>query len=146
MSDDSISRQAATQTVLEFIVEYLGGAFDEDLQKKLTERMNALPSAQPQSTMGQVNDTAQSTNDCISRQAAITALMEDAPEVWTDSDYELGMMNQHKYDVNAIKALPSAQPRKKGVWINDCCSICGYGVEPWNNTPYCPNCGVKMER
>jgi DNA-directed RNA polymerase subunit RPC12/RpoP len=45
MSDDSISRQAATQTALEFIVEYLGGAFDEDFQRKLIERMNALPSA-----------------------------------------------------------------------------------------------------
>ena len=45
--DDLISRQAATQTALEFIVEYLGGAFDEDFQRKLIERMNALPSAQP---------------------------------------------------------------------------------------------------
>lgn len=37
------------------------------------------------------------------------------------------------------------EPRTKGVWINDCCSICGYGVEPWNNTPYCPNCGADMK-
>lgn len=44
---DLIDRQAATKTALEFIVEYLGGAFDEDLQKKLMERMNALPFAQP---------------------------------------------------------------------------------------------------
>ena len=44
---DLIERQAATQTALEFIVEYLGGAFDEDFQKELIERMNALPSAQP---------------------------------------------------------------------------------------------------
>lgn len=50
--DDDISRQAAIQTALEFIVEYLGGAFDEDLQKKLMERMNALPSAQPERTRG----------------------------------------------------------------------------------------------
>ena len=46
--DDLISRQAATQTALDFIVEYLGGAFDEDFQKKLKERMNAVPSAQPE--------------------------------------------------------------------------------------------------
>lgn len=46
--DDLIDRQAVTQIVLEFIVEYLGGAFDEDLQKKLMERMNAMPSAQPE--------------------------------------------------------------------------------------------------
>lgn len=51
--DDSISRQAATQTALEFIVEYLGGAFDEDFQKKLIERMNAVPSAQPVRKTGQ---------------------------------------------------------------------------------------------
>ena len=42
---DLIDRYAATQTALKFIVEYLGGAFDEDLQKKLMERMNDIPSA-----------------------------------------------------------------------------------------------------
>ena len=45
---DLIDRYAATQTALKFIVEYLGGAFDEDLQKKLMERMNDIPSAQPE--------------------------------------------------------------------------------------------------
>lgn len=45
---DSVDRKAATQAALEFIVEYLGGAFDEELQKKLMGRMNALPSAQPE--------------------------------------------------------------------------------------------------
>ena len=45
MMNDLVSRQTATQTALEFIVEYLGGAFDEDFQRKLIERMNALPSA-----------------------------------------------------------------------------------------------------
>lgn len=34
--------------------------------------------------------------------------------------------------------------RQKGKWISDKCSICGYGVNPWNNTPYCPNCGADM--
>lgn len=46
--NDTIYRREAIKTALEFIVEYLGGAFDEDLQKKLMERMNALPSAQPE--------------------------------------------------------------------------------------------------
>lgn len=50
MSDDSISRQAATQTALNFIVEYLGGAFDEDFQLELIERMNDLPSAEPEAS------------------------------------------------------------------------------------------------
>lgn len=35
--------------------------------------------------------------------------------------------------------------RPNGKWIKDNCSICGYGVRPWNNTPYCPNCGAEME-
>lgn len=56
MMNDLISRQAATQTALEFIVEYLGGAFDEDFQRKLIERMNALPSAQPETEDGTVGD------------------------------------------------------------------------------------------
>lgn len=34
ISNDCISRREATKTALEFIVEYLGGAFDEDFQKK----------------------------------------------------------------------------------------------------------------
>lgn len=40
--------------------------------------------------------------------------------------------------------------RPKGEWIDDSptswkCSCCGYGVNRWNNTPYCPNCGIKMQ-
>lgn len=25
------------------------------------------------------------------------------------------------------------------------CSECNYRVERWNNTPYCPKCGAKMD-
>ena len=46
-TSDYISRREAIQTALEFIVEYLGGACDEDFQKKLIERINALSSAGP---------------------------------------------------------------------------------------------------
>ena len=46
---------------------------------------------------------------------------------------------------DTILKAPTIESRKKGVWINNCCSICGYGVEPWNNTPYCPHCGARME-
>lgn len=62
-----------------------------------------LPSAQPQSTMGQQTGTAQSTNDLISRQAVdkiIDGLLENdnlqaSPSVW--------------YGLHMIKQLPSAQ-------------------------------------
>ena len=80
--------------------------------------------------------------DMISRQDAI------------DSPVKMVSEGLEWIPVYHIKELPSAQPeRKKGKWIDDkcsaCgykCSACGYRVEPWNNTPYCPNCGAKMER
>ena len=50
--DDLISRQAAIDTSLEFFVKFLGGAFEENLQKKLIERINALPPAQPERKTG----------------------------------------------------------------------------------------------
>ena len=43
---DLISRQDAINTVLEFFVEFLGGAFHEDDQKILMKRMNELPDAE----------------------------------------------------------------------------------------------------
>jgi hypothetical protein len=43
--DDSISRQAAIRTAVEYFVEFHGGAFHEDEQRKLIERFNELPSA-----------------------------------------------------------------------------------------------------
>jgi len=47
----------------------------------------------------------------ISRQAAIDALGEK-PLVWDDlSDFDLGKAAQWSDDVDAIKALPSAQPQ-----------------------------------
>ena len=45
--------------------------------------------------------------------------------------------------VRIINEQPTIQP-KRGKWINDRCSVCGYGVMPWNNTPYCHNCGADM--
>lgn len=47
--------------------------------------------------------------DLISRQAAIDALA-DKPLAWTEGEYELGLQNQWQSDVDALKALPSAQP------------------------------------
>lgn len=33
-----------------------------------------------------------------------------------------------------------------GEWIDDRCSVCNYGVQPWNNTEFCPRCGAIMNR
>lgn len=51
-------------------------------------------------------------DDLISRQAAIDALGEE-PVVWMEKEdeYGQGLNNQWRYDVNALKAVPSAQPK-----------------------------------
>ena len=46
--DDLISRQAAIDAALTYLVEYCGAAFDEDMQRMLKERLDSLPSAQPE--------------------------------------------------------------------------------------------------
>ena len=44
--NDLISRQAAIDAALTYLVEYCGAAFDEDMQRMLKERLDSLPSAQ----------------------------------------------------------------------------------------------------
>ena len=46
--DDLISRADAQKASCEFLVEYCGGAFDENLQSKMSDRIKAIPSAQPE--------------------------------------------------------------------------------------------------
>lgn len=52
MMDDTINRRLAIKTALEFFVEFFGGAFREDDQRLLAERIEALPSAQPERKTG----------------------------------------------------------------------------------------------
>lgn len=71
---------------------------------------------------------AAGSGDLISRQEAI----------------EVAKAHWYKPDIaGELEKLPSAGP-KRGKWINDRCSVCGYGVMPWNNTPYCHRCGADM--
>lgn len=46
-----------------------------------------------------------------------------------------------------IEAYPSEDvaPVIHARWVDDHCTACGYGVNPWNNTPHCPRCGAKMK-
>lgn len=48
MMDDTINRRLAIKTALEFFVEFFGGAFREDDQRLLAERIEELPSTQPE--------------------------------------------------------------------------------------------------
>ena len=51
--------------------------------------------------------------------------------------------------IDVIDNMKTLESRPEGGWIGNTftgweCSCCGYGVSPWNNTPFCPNCGAKM--
>lgn len=50
-----------------------------------------------------------------------------------------------------VEKLPSIKPQvQTGHWeiANSFCTCdqCGYETRPWNNTLFCPNCGVKMKK
>lgn len=92
------------------------------------------------------------SKDTIYREDAIKAI--NTRSNWyqvTCNGKQIAVMLMAK-DVNEIlKKVPSAN-RPKGEWIGGrvghgpgyTCSICGYGVYPWNNTNFCPNCGCDM--
>lgn len=50
---DLIDRQAAIEAAVEYLVEYCGGAFDEEMQNGLIEILNVLPSAEPERKRGE---------------------------------------------------------------------------------------------
>ena len=63
-----------------------------------------------------------------------------------DGDYE-------KYNIDSdvlAEAFSDSPQIRVGRWVDTgvmayMCSACGYGVQPWNNTPYCPNRGAYMK-
>ena len=96
----------------------------------------------------------------ISRQAAIDALDEQIEQCNKSlSSFDISMKDEFAVKVEraslmafreTLEYLPSAEP-KRGKWVDDgdplmlTCGNCGYGVMRYNNTPFCPNCGAKME-
>ena len=105
--NDYISRRAAIETALAYLVEYCGAAFDENMQRILKERLDSLPSAQPEPC-----------EDCVSRKAVIRLL---------HSGYHSKSM------IEEVKELPSAQPEiircKECIWKNK--HNCTRAVEVW---------------
>lgn len=88
-------------------------------------------------------------DDLISRQAALNELHLLAIEALRKQRRDYCAI----IDIcsNKIKSLPSVQPEQKmGEWVYGefdipHCSICGHDVMPNMVSPYCPNCGAKME-
>ena len=84
-------------------------------------------------------------DDLISRQVAIDYLI-DALYDLDEADYV-----DNTFIEEELKKVPSVQPEQKiGEWVHGefdipHCSICGHDVMPNMVSPYCPNCGAKME-
>ena len=83
-------------------------------------------------------------DDLISREALI--------EEYEASKQRLG----HISIVRMIERAPAVDPVQHGRWLDGRCTACGweepdecsyggYENEPWKETPYCPNCGAKMD-
>ena len=70
----------------------------------------------------------------------------------TDDLYGMGMSKGIDVALKIINDQPTADvvEVKHAYWIDLNiaewqCSECKYRVERWNNTPYCPECGAKMD-
>lgn len=138
-NDDMISRQAAIDALAKQMPESytLDGSHPADeeifmaqeIYADCIETIELLPAVQPEL-------------DCISRQAAIDAVIDEFKRSPTPA-------------IRAklrLEALPSAQPeRKKGRWIDksngiegawNYCSVCGeQAIDLYD---FCPNCGADM--
>lgn len=79
----------------------------------------------------------------------------DRYDGWIDHDaqikhYEAEIKDAER-EIRMLNSYPTAdvKPVVHGKWLHEGggfwqCNQCGYGVEPWNNTNYCPCCGADM--
>ena len=143
--NDLISRQAAIDALCKAGCEsrYCGASCDD------VKAIEQLPPAQPEKRTEERTETH--ARDCVSGVAAIIAAIEAVDE-W-DGGYNVQRANMIR---DAIKALPSAQPRRlNGEWIEDgynhykaVCSECGEPCATYimgkPRDKYCKWCGADM--
>ena len=97
-------------------------------------------------------------DDLILRAAAIAEIDEylhGLDSCISEPDLKLdGYKNGLQVAIQELKALPAveAAPVVHARWLYEYgdpamlpCSACGYEVHRYNNTPYCPCCGAKMD-
>ena len=85
--------------------------------------------------------------ECINREAAIRALLNDAPE-------QVSYSREDAADCIRYMDAADVAPVVHGQWETNSdrpdsliCSICKCGFDMWKHDPhnYCPNCGAKMD-
>ena len=86
-------------------------------------------------------------DEYIKREAAIRALLNDAPE-------QVGYSRENAADCIRFMDAADVAPVRHGRWVqtkapfmNECedCSVCGYRTVWGHRYNYCPNCGSKMD-
>lgn len=152
--NDCISRQAAIKhlkkRLIETAINNIGviarcdSIFEDTADNRIGPWLNELPSAQPETHDKRAEMHA---CDCISRQAAIDAVCK--------SECEGGFCGIPCPEVNALKALPPAQPQRiLGRWEvyqlaevgrawTVQCSVC-HAIGFHGQTPFCCECGADM--
>lgn len=169
---DLISRQDAIDAALTFIVEYCGAAFDEDMQKMLCGRFDALPSAEPvrheygTELEGMLNmswkspiqiiDIAHELGKSMS-DAVVNACWKYGVKVEKDELIRVLKYDREQYEKGFCDGIEAAQKaaQKTGKWemkpdlfgfFDDIpvCSECGCTTKMRDKTKYCPNCGARM--
>lgn len=85
--------------------------------------------------------------ECINREAAIRALLNDAPE-------QVSYSREDAADCIRYMDAADVEPVKHGRWlcgdyydIGDVCSECDWDSQMTHPSyRYCPNCGAKMDK
>ena len=90
-------------------------------------------------------------DEYIKREYAVDAVLDvyyDTPDVDLSGEkFEAAILKIQAADV---------APVRHGRWLDGKCTVCGweepyvgtwdgYDAEAWIETPYCPNCGAKMD-
>lgn len=85
--------------------------------------------------------------ECINREAAIRALLNDAPE-------QVSYSREDAADCIRYMDAADVAPVAHGRWETNSdrpdsliCSICKCGFDMWKHDPhnFCPNCGARMD-
>ncbi|MBR2556284.1 MAG: hypothetical protein IKE94_15665 [Aeriscardovia sp.] len=149
--EDTVRRQDAIDAALTFLVEYCGAAFDEDMQKKMRERLDALPSVEQERLTDDDFETIRIHLNACKEKLCNQRRWKEADEYQRIIDRFMAFASAEPKAVPGIRrgyweeytriVIPHPYNRYEQAWK---CSECGYdeGFLAWK---YCPNCGAKME-
>ena len=106
---DLIQRQDAIDAALTFLVEYCGAAFDEDMQKMLCERLDALPSAESERKWIPVTESLPEDGERV----LITHKGGVSFGWYNGSYWERGAPTNHRPLQTVIAWMPLPEPAKR---------------------------------